>query len=729
MKPCTIFLLGPPTVTLSAQPTSASAHSAHSEHSELCGEQKCVLRERTGDPLQDAWASGMEGNSMPTIGRKLGSWKRAEGLQYEWGNYVKIRIVMLDIMKLDTQEQCFECSFFLESQWEDPAANDIPPDHVHPKLPSPERWERFPFDREVAEGGEGVARFSCKAPKESGSTQHAEMCLWTPRTRIRNVHEQSDMHPGRAKDAEVWMSVFTNQLPSMGGAPREVAVVSEKQRVRAAFLQHWELGDFPWDAQDLTLEIVSDIQQEQLPGTQPGSGSSGVSTPRLDRFCSQHDHGNGPVQCDRPHSYLRLMNSKLRHKNENLASQPPLRGCFSLRDEYDLMQRVIGFEALTDERLSASRAQYPRLDLCCKLQRKPDFYLKTVVWPLLLIVLLSSLTLMLKDNSDEHLSSKLEVFLGAVSTAATYKLQCEAHVPKVGFNTHLTRLVNFFWGALGWLVFMCVFKPTVCNNITPQTAFAQQIELGCTATWSLRITVAVLSGWWCILFNDAKGRSLLAFDDILPKYDRSSLYQPSICILFLVSWYTSDSRTGAVLWTFAKDVAVLNLCYLSWCHGIWHISSWKLHGTHPIVPIALVYARFSMLDGCGGFDFLLAVTLVLANYLWGEKPPRTCLSPREMFLMPHAPDCNYSSTTSIEDGDATERFVSPLYDRHTNIDGEFNLIHHFTVSERNNNAQSQLTSSSSFSRPTHTHPTPARQSRRSASKSPARTPSTRRAHM
>jgi hypothetical protein len=268
----------------------------------------------------------------------------------------------------------------------------------------------------------------------------------------------------------------------------------------------------------------------------------------------------------------------------------------------------------------------------------------------------------------------------------------------------------------------------VCNNIAPQSDFERYIEKGCTATSSLRITVAVLSCWWYILFNDAKGRSLLAFDDILPKYDRSSLYQPSIRILFLlVSWCTSDSRTGAVLWTFAKDVAVLNSCYLSWCHGIWDVSSWRLHGTHPIVPIALVYARFSMLDGWRGFDFLLAVMPVLANHLLGEKPPRKCFSPREMFLMPNAPACNYSSTTSIEDGDATERFVSPVYDRHTNIDGEFNLIHHFTVSERNNNAQSQLTSS--FSRHTHTHPTPARQSRRSASKSPARTPSTRRTHM
>jgi len=348
--------------------------------------------------------------------------------------------------------------------------------------------------------------------------------------------------------------------------------------------------------------------------------------------------------------------------SDNRASQPPLRGCFSLRDEYDLMQRVIGFEALTDQRLSASRAQYPRLDLCCKLQRKPDFYLKTVVWPLLLIVLLSSLTLMLKDN-DENLSSKLEVFLGAVSTAATYKLQCEAHVPKVGFNTHLTRLVNFFWGALGWLVFMCVFKPMVCNNIAPQSAFAHyiDIELGCTATWSLRITVAVLLGWWFLLFNDTKGRSLLAFYDILPTYDRSSLYAlpVRICVaptttLFLVSLCISDSHTETVVWDFAKDVAVLNLCYLSWCHRIW-----QTHWVAAIVPIALACARLSGLDGwftwCardmptvvhgrygdGGFyEVLWAVALVLANYLWG-KPPRTCVTPREMYFMPKPQDCKY----------------------------------------------------------------------------------------
>ena len=115
-------------------------------------------------------------------------------------------------------------------------------------------------------------------------------------------------------------------------------VVCYKIRGRGIFQERFELGEFPMDAQDLQVDIIS-MRPLKMIG-------------------------------DREVADLKLV------KNVNPAYSPVIPNKdFLLSDEYEMCNALGARQGKTSPETSSSRRRYPRLVLSMKVRRLPRFYL------------------------------------------------------------------------------------------------------------------------------------------------------------------------------------------------------------------------------------------------------------------------------------------------------------------------------------------------------------------
>jgi hypothetical protein len=282
-----------------------------------------------------------------------------------------------NVSAIDVVSHTFTADIFYEASWTD---------HAVVRDWRTEEWESQPYEH------------------DSNNDK-----LWTPRLRIRNLVESAEQ--GGDNNQE-WFEVFndTSAKPSKakrGASGASAFVICQRKRLFGTFSEHMELRNFPWDAQDLTFELVSDIDISQAGG---GGGMARLQlNPKWRSFaCMGED--------------------------------------FLLRDEYELCPAVLAFESLTRPCYSGSLRQYPLLLVCFKVVRQDHFYWNTILEPLAIFVALSFCSLILEPSA---LADRLSVTLSMVLTAAAYKLVCAEHLPKVSYDTALGKFVRYCFRIIG----------------------------------------------------------------------------------------------------------------------------------------------------------------------------------------------------------------------------------------------------------------------------------------
>ena len=221
-------------------------------------------------------------------------------------------------------------------------------------------------------------------------------------------------HPARK-------SVFT--MPSDAGhaadpmLPRPV--VCYRLHGRGRFQSHFELAEFPDDAQDLELEIISEFNNREA--------------------------GVAPF---RSHPGTRVSVRLVKNASPRYRSRAPPPGAFMLREEYLLAATIGAYETETDPATSSQGLTYPKLVLSLKAIRRPEYYLWNVVVPEFFLVLLAMPSFFMEGDA---LGDRHNIVLTLLLTAVAYKQYLGDILPKCSYNTKLDQYVLFCVAIIGLL--------------------------------------------------------------------------------------------------------------------------------------------------------------------------------------------------------------------------------------------------------------------------------------
>eukprot|EP00873_Tetraselmis_striata_P017347 jgi/Tetstr1/437611/TSEL_026278.t1 len=168
--------------------------------------------------------------------------------------------------------------------------------------------------------------------------------------------------------------------------------------------QQMELHHFPFDHQELSLELLSRWPRDQV-------------------------------------NLVRNANSKYRsliHKNY-----------FSQKDEYALVDEIFFEQAFTDPETSNSGFQYPMLRMIMHIRRKAGYWGWNIILPLSLITALgmTSFTIETSDTGD-----RLGVGLTVLLTAVAFKIQIADQLPRTSYLTCMDMYALMCMGSITAIV-------------------------------------------------------------------------------------------------------------------------------------------------------------------------------------------------------------------------------------------------------------------------------------
>jgi hypothetical protein len=269
---------------------------------------------------------------------------------------VRVRLNIGQIFEVRTTEHCFKCKFDLEASWVEKALKGRQADHKAGMI----EWEDAPY--RIGQG------------------------LWTPRLVLRNEVEHDEQTDER------WFTIFWYDNE---GNDLEWPVVCERRNSTATFAEHFELQDFPYDAQDLSITLMSARAIIVAGSTEPDSV-------RLKQNLNPH--------------YVSTVDV----------------GSFILSDEYQLYDSVICYEDITSAKNSSSKSQYALLSYSLKIVRNPVFYQLNIMVPMFFVVCMTFFSCLFKP---EELGERLQVTLTLYLTAVAYKLVGADYLPKIGYTT------------------------------------------------------------------------------------------------------------------------------------------------------------------------------------------------------------------------------------------------------------------------------------------------------
>jgi hypothetical protein len=299
----------------------------------------------------------------------------------------------------------------LEASWVDKALKGKEDEHKDGKI----EWEKPPYR---AGGGH-----------------------WTPRIVLRNEVEYDE------QTNERW---FTPFFYDDEGSELEWPVVCERRNSTATFAEHFELQAFPYDAQDLSITLMSARAIIV-------AGQTEDDAVRL-------------VQNLNPH-YVSTVDV----------------GSFILSDEYRLYDSVICYEDITSAKNSSSKSQYALISYSLKIVRIPLFYQLNIMVPMFFVVFMTFFSCLFEPK---ELGERLQVTLTLYLTAVAYKLVGADYLPKIGYTTQLDE---YLIGG-GVVMIIIAFENAACK-IFPTF-------VGTTLDW----TMGLLLVYW--LYYSAVQQSL-----------------------------------------------------------------------------------------------------------------------------------------------------------------------------------------------------------------------------
>ena len=281
---------------------------------------------------------------------------------------VRVRLNIYDLTEVSVPAHRFTVDLFLEVSWEDDLSHDEASDC------SVERWElMFPY-------------------RGSSMGASADARRWTPRLEFSNVIS--------LEDREEWMKVYTHRC----SGTRDLLphpVVCYRLRAKGTFKERFELHRFPFDSQDLQLQIVS-----------------------------KHEARSDGGEANKSRNAFALV------KNEGKYEGVVPHDTFMLQDEYEMAEVFGCCTGLTRPKHSSSHVQYPVLSISLKITRLPQYYAFSIMLPMFLFVGLGFLALLLDTGSD-RISIELTLLLACVAESAFLR----DALPRCAYLTFLDKYV------------------------------------------------------------------------------------------------------------------------------------------------------------------------------------------------------------------------------------------------------------------------------------------------
>jgi len=277
---------------------------------------------------------------------------------------VRVRLTVLDVPEIELANGRFVCTFFLEASWLDGALTDADVEALDQTA-----WDRqFPYRR----------------------TRSAR---WTPKLHFYNILE--------LRDREDWHVVYTHDRCRT--KPLAEPVVCYRMRGTGVFRERFELHQFPFDSQDLQIQIVS-----MHPC--PDQGQPGV---KIKLIMNQTE----VYQCCTPGDDKRK---------------------FTLYDEYFMHNRILEAKTVTLRQHSTTRRKYPLLILAMKVTRRSRFYLWHTYLPMYMLVTLTFPVLFIPGSDlSDRLSNTFALLLAAIA----YKNWMGDILPRCSYLTELDAYV------------------------------------------------------------------------------------------------------------------------------------------------------------------------------------------------------------------------------------------------------------------------------------------------
>ena len=173
---------------------------------------------------------------------------------------------------------------------------------------------------------------------KKGSKTSSQELRWTPRLNFRNLLEFTE------NSREDWYSVYSTTKDSNGATVQlPKVVVCYKMRGTAKFHMKFDMHSFPFDSQDLCINVYSCYQDVH-------------SEKEKKRTLKQLSERSSLTAAARMYNITIEKNRSPTYK-----SIVPREDEFLLRDEYILSTEIAGISDVTDENKSAQGFKYPVL--------------------------------------------------------------------------------------------------------------------------------------------------------------------------------------------------------------------------------------------------------------------------------------------------------------------------------------------------------------------------------
>ncbi|XP_050400315.1 cys-loop ligand-gated ion channel isoform X1 [Patella vulgata] len=234
--------------------------------------------------------------------------------------------------------------------------------------------------------------------------------MWNPKIQIQNIIGS----PRTRLSTEV---EFTSQ--------REAYII-ETRRIKGTFSEHLELHNFPFDVQDLSVLITTELTDNQVNLLEDEKELSRVN----------------------PRGFLDAQE-------------------WALRDHVEATQDV----NLSHE-IFATKKKYPTLTFTFIAFRRPGFFIWNIIFVMALISSLSMTTFAIPFSGTEH---RLQMTATLVLTGVAFKFTASQSLPKIPYltylDTHILGCMIILSGACVWHAVISLISPTSLALTLDRAAF------------------------------------------------------------------------------------------------------------------------------------------------------------------------------------------------------------------------------------------------------------------
>lgn len=271
---------------------------------------------------------------------------------------VTVRVVFLKIGEIETIKECFSAEAFVQAKWREPALDGL----VNSSRTEEVQWNNY----------------------------------WNPKLSIVNSI-------GEPKE-NVWYSLMFN-------AQKE-ALICERRRIKGTFLENLELGEFPFDTQDISLSIMSERSSDEVE-----------------------------------------LEEDIEMSSINIQS-------FVDEQEWNLYKHVITTTKTIERVYQASTDKHAIMSFTCRASRRVGFFLWNIFFVMFFIC---SMTFTTFGVTFTLIQNRLQLTFILLLTTVTFKFTVNQSLPKISYLTYLDYYVL---ASMVTICLICIWHGIVGSILT-----------------------------------------------------------------------------------------------------------------------------------------------------------------------------------------------------------------------------------------------------------------------